>query len=198
MHRIGSVLDEKRRKSDALFGRDPTDDDRDRQAYDRRDNPGLAQVGLSPSASSNRPCRSGSLGRATRWYFHVTRIDRRRVTNAVPGQFGLDNPYRAAPKPSLEMTIIRSGVLSFARAASRKSPARLSSSVSFPPALLESVRQMATSESTKHHFMVYAPDHTDPETQQRRLSHRPEHLDRVRALTTTGILSVYRCGVFRG
>lgn len=107
-------------------------------------------------------------------------------------------PHRVAPKPSLGMTIIRSAVLSFARAAPRKYPTRFSSPVSFPSALLQSVRQMATSESKKHHFMVYIPDRTDPETVQLRLSLRSEHLARVGTLVAAGVLSVYRHNASRG
>jgi len=81
--------------------------------------------------------------------------------------------------------------LSFARAASRRPPIRFSSFVPFSPALLQSVRQMATSESTTHRFMVYAPDHTDPEALNRRLSIREKHIERVEAFIAKGVLSVY-------
>ena len=50
---------------------------------------------------------------------------------------------------------------------------------------------MSTSEHTKHHFMVYAPDHTDPGAFERRMSVRPKHIEGVEALTATGIMSVY-------
>ena len=49
---------------------------------------------------------------------------------------------------------------------------------------------MSTSESNKHHFLIYAPDHTDPGTFQRRQTHRPEHLERVGTLRSSGVFSV--------
>ncbi|KAF9651962.1 hypothetical protein BDM02DRAFT_3109693 [Thelephora ganbajun] len=49
---------------------------------------------------------------------------------------------------------------------------------------------MATSASTKHHFMVYAPDRTDSGTVQRRLELRPEHLGRIGTLVKNGALKV--------
>ena len=55
---------------------------------------------------------------------------------------------------------------------------------------------MATLESAKHKFMVYAPDHTDPEIFQRRLSHRPDHLERAKTPVANGDLSVYCRNVF--
>jgi len=38
--------------------------------------------------------------------------------------------------------------------------------------------------------MVYAPDHADPETLQRRLRFRPEHLERIGTLRSDGVLKV--------
>ncbi|KAF9785785.1 hypothetical protein BJ322DRAFT_1004377 [Thelephora terrestris] len=50
---------------------------------------------------------------------------------------------------------------------------------------------MSTSEQLqKHHFMVYAPDSTEPGTLQRRLALRPEHLERINTLRTSGVLKV--------
>ncbi|KAF9650267.1 hypothetical protein BDM02DRAFT_1445527 [Thelephora ganbajun] len=49
---------------------------------------------------------------------------------------------------------------------------------------------MATSASTKQHFMVYIPDRTDPGTLQRRLDLRSEHLERIRTLVTNETLKV--------
>jgi len=50
---------------------------------------------------------------------------------------------------------------------------------------------MATSEPTNHHFMVYAPDNTDPGALNRRLSTLDKHIEGVEALTAEGVLSVY-------
>jgi hypothetical protein len=116
------------------------------------------------------------------------------------GYFGLDNPhYNEAPDLPTQansstqgMTnLIRSStVLSFTRAASRKGlHTGLPSPVPFSTALFQTIRQMS-SETNKHHFMVYAPDHTDPEAFQRRLGARPEHLQRIATLRSSGILSM--------
>jgi uncharacterized protein YciI len=51
---------------------------------------------------------------------------------------------------------------------------------------------MSTSETDKHHFMVYAPDHTDPEAFERRVKARPVHLQRIASLRSTGVLSACR------
>ena len=103
----------------------------------------------------------------------------------------LDNPHL-----SQGMTMIRSVVLSSTRAASRKHPTSLPSPIPFSSVLLQSIRQMSTSETKKLHFMIYAPDHTDPEAFQRRLSFRTEHLQRVGTLREEGVLSAWCCSTF--
>ena len=87
------------------------------------------------------------------------------------------------------MTIIRSAGLSSARGPSRKHPTGFSSLTPFSPARLQTNRQMSTSEQKKHHFMVYVPDRTEPGTLQLRMTHRPQHLERINGLRSSGILS---------
>jgi len=49
---------------------------------------------------------------------------------------------------------------------------------------------MTTSGPAKCHFLVYAQDNADPETLQRRLSARSEHLGRAKSFVADGVFKV--------
>ncbi|EIN14713.1 hypothetical protein PUNSTDRAFT_130340 [Punctularia strigosozonata HHB-11173 SS5] len=49
---------------------------------------------------------------------------------------------------------------------------------------------MSTQAAVKHHFIVYAPDSTDPEALSRRLSVRPSHLENAKKQKEIGFQKI--------